>query len=337
MCYSKPGPRCFGHAFEKHQASLTKLASLEATSNEIRDSAKEIAQKHPSNYKDHADFKELKKKHAKNQIKVVAQKAVVRADRMAMDATVGGIESLNAQIDSLNPAVPEQKEEYENLIERLRAGKSQYDYSILRYDYLKGTVNGRAPSGYGSDEGINILKRRVRALDANPVTEEGPKKDRWTAKRNALLGQIHHAQATRSHAQAKITDHASATYEENRAKLNKIYLEQKDISAKHSAAEAAWKNGPEKKKELFLDERAKDGTPMRSQWSAGDRGKWDALCAESESAWEATVKPYSLRLDQLERAETQTRELVMKGSITPRQRAEQRANAGKTTHTGGKA
>lgn len=336
MCYAQPGPRCFGHAFEKHQKSLAKLTELEAVSTEIQESVKKIAHKYPKNYKDRSDYKALQKKYSENHGKVLKQKTVVRDDRLDMDATTGGIESLNAQVNALNPAVPEQKEEHDNLALRLNVGKQMYDYKIIRYDYAKGTVNGRAPSGYGSDEGINILKRRVQALNAHPVAQDGPKKDRWEAKRNALLNQIEHAKATKSHAQAKITDYASATLEENRAKLQKIYLEQTQIKEKHEKANEAWLTGPEKKKEAFLAERRADGTPQRTQWSAWDRGKWDALCNESETAWTETVKPYSRRLEQLERLETETREKVMKGSITPKQRAEQRAASGAKTTLGKK-
>lgn len=331
MCYASPGPRCFGHATEKYQKSQEKLAQLEAESKVISEEAKTLAEKNPTGYKHGADYKKLQKRAAANSSKIAKQKTVVRDDRIAMDATLGGIESINNRLAELNPAVPEQKSEHYDLTLRSHFAKANYDYKILSYDYTNGTVNGRAPSGYGSDEGIKILQNRVRALDNHPVEEAGPKKERWEAKRAALVKQIAHAKDTKKHAQAKITDLPSATLEENKAQLQKVYFAQNQTNERYDAAYTAYSEGPEKKKQEFLKLRKAEGTPNRVQWSAPDRGKWEALSNEAEVYWEENVKPYSIRKSQLERKEEDLREKIRLGSITPKQRTELKSGKGITS------
>lgn len=331
MCYASPGPRCFGHATEKYQKSQEKLAQLEADAKEIAEEAKALAEKNPTGYKHGADYKKLQTRAAANSTKIAKQKIVVRDDRIAMDATIGGIESIKSQLAELNPAVPEQRSAHYDLTLRSHFSQANYDYKILQYDYANGTVNGRAPSGYGSDEGIRMLQNRIRVLDNFPVTEPGPKKERWEGKRSALVKQLAHAKDTKKHAQAKITDRPSAALEANRDQQKKVYYAQMENKERYDKAYKGYMEGPEKKKQEFLRLRKEEGTPNRVQWSVTDRGKWEALCNEAEVYWEENVKPYSIRKSQLERKDEELREQIRLGSITPKQRKELKSGNGITS------
>lgn len=322
MCFAKPGPRCYGHASEKVKKTQTKLLAAETAVKEIEQKAKVIAVKSPNNYKNRADYKTLQQKHSAGQTKVLRLKRELRDDILEADATTGGIEELERRANALNPALDTEAKEYEELTQRLTAATKEYKSKLGKYDVERGTVNGRNPSPYGSDKGLLLLQAKKKALVDRASAATGDKKAKYEEQIAGVNEQIVHAKETMSYVQSNITDRPSASLAGNKVKLQEAYSELAKAHEKYLRGQEEYTNGPVQKMRDFIEEQKKAGTSARSKWSAADKKTYRDMEAEAEAMWNEKVKPSAHRIKQFEGISKKLEEQIYLGSITPKQRAE---------------
>lgn len=320
MCLSKPGPRCYGHASVKVTNTQNKLSAAEIAVKEIEQKAKAIAAKNPNKYKDRADYQALQQKHGGGQLKIARLKRELRDDTWDADATTGGIEELEKRVNALNPALETDEKEHKTLSDRLSAAKMTYKIKLHKYDAERGTVQGRNPSPYGSDKGLVILHAKKKAIIDRAAAATGEKKAKYETQIDAVNAQIVHAKETRSYAQSKITDYASANLAGNKAQLKDAYSELAKANENYLKGQEEYTSGPVQKMRDFIEERAKEGNSPRPKWSAAHKQIYKNMEADAEAMWNEKVKPSLYRGKQFDGIRQNLEAQISLGSITPKQR-----------------
>lgn len=321
MCYAKPGPRCYGHASEKVKSTKAKLTAAEDTVKELDQESKRLAQKHPRTYKERYDYKQVQKRKGAHEVKVGMLKRELREDNFDADATTGGIEALEQRIAVLNPALENEEQEFKSLSLRLNVAKQSYKNKLLKYDYEKGTVNGRNPSPYGSDSGLKLLKAKKRTILNRAASSTGEKKAKYEEQAAAVDEQISHATETKSHVQSRITDHASAHLAGNKARLQEVDMELVSIKKTYEENKEAYASGPVREMQDFVRKHQAAGYKFQSKWPAADKRAYKELEERAETMYEEKVKPFMHRTRQLEEVSSKLKDQIAQANITPKERA----------------
>lgn len=213
MCLKSPGARCFGHANEDAENLKTKQDETYESYNKVLGKA----------YTSQSDYERLKDRPgADQQIVKLYKKSAERyfrqsekeqaklsdlsqkydAAKKEANATAGGIEKLKEEIGTLE----EKGEETRFIREELRQAEQTYNVRMEKYDAIHQTVFGRKPSPYGSDEGIDTLRERLKKNEARlhalhkdelvNDTDNGLKIKRAQEASRRLKNQLEHAYAT---------------------------------------------------------------------------------------------------------------------------------------------
>lgn len=167
MCYASPGPRCYSHA--SVAATKTK-EKADALFQSIQDSRSEVElvsaliEKETDDKKIDSLIESRKKLVKQTETAVESHKAACvkwsQAEKDA-EATLGGIASLYTTIkEQTNSAKPDYKVIAETTM-RLNNAKNYFQKKLNKYDEAYGTVNGKKPSRWASEYGIDQLNQQI--------------------------------------------------------------------------------------------------------------------------------------------------------------------------------
>ena len=261
MCYKSPGPRCYGHANEDAE----KLKAKHDESQNKHNKALQDAYAFQADYerlKDRPDAVQSTVKFYQKSAKQEFRKAEKEKERMISlskkyddakkdaHATAGGIEKLEEEAQRL------QDLGYgaEFVKEDLREAKQTYNNRMEKYDERHQTVFGRKPSEYGTDEGIDTLRDRLKKNEARLTalhkdelvnnTDNRAKIERAKESSRRLRGQLKHAYAT------------------DKRRRDGIIHDPKEAAAAEARANASAKRGQES-----WDRSDTDGSA--TQWASG--------------------------------------------------------------------
>lgn len=271
MCYTA-GPRCFTHANEDAEKLKAKRDSSDARYRKVLNDA----------YDFQADYERLAKrpdavqstvkfykksaeqefrKAEKQKEKTIALAEKYDEAKKDANATSGGIEKLKEEI-----AVLENKGYGAEFVkEDLREAQQTYDKRMEKYDERNQTVFGRKPSPYGTDEGIDTLRDRLKKNEARLAalhkdelvndTDNRAKIERAKDASRRLRGQLKHAYAT------------------DKRRRDGIIHDPKDAAAARARANAAAKRGQDS-----WERSDTDGS--LTQWASGIRAEHHRMEAE---------------------------------------------------------
>ena len=230
MCYASPGPRCKGHAQEKHDAIMAKT---QETWNKVRKVEDEIKSMGVSNNDSKAYVKLLKKRDAlySDWQNLSAKQKEAKKE---IDATRGGLQDIKAKIAELSKdGSTDASLQSADLFMREEEGTRIYNERMLAYDKKKETVDGRTPSPYGDAQGIQTLTNRAKKLRAKYDRAASPdERNEIYVKYQAAVKARDHAVKTREHASNGIINPYKASLKTNQENLKKAQTELKSASEK---------------------------------------------------------------------------------------------------------
>lgn len=172
MCKKYPGPKC-GQHLKEQRAKLEERTATFVSRKKKASAEMEKARLNLSELLDNpatTKAEELKARSA-------YEKAIARSDRAAnaqrnhesilrvnnieFDQTLDGIAALENKVLQLaNASLPTAASE-----KRLKEAQEAYNKQVLAYDKLHGTVNFKAPAKNYDEEGISVLKDKIKVLD----------------------------------------------------------------------------------------------------------------------------------------------------------------------------
>lgn len=221
MCYASPGPRCYSHAKADVEKTQAQYDELEKRVKKLDDDVHYFIEKHQElsdkegcppgtlkHYKDQAIATAKQRDMAKQKMKKVQKKNHAAIEDAY--ATKGGMAALEESIIEI------QSRGFgaEFQIDELDKAKKTYAARMEKYDEKNQTVDGRKPSIYGNDEGIDELRGKLKDTqkklaetyqnDLIKGTDSRKKIDRLEEQERRLKGQLSHAYATDRHIQAGI-------------------------------------------------------------------------------------------------------------------------------------
>lgn len=266
MCYASPGPRCETHATERHDKLKAKAVD---SWQKVRAVEKEMFQIEaekgiPDQGKASDEYRKLAKKRNELLDKWQANSDAAREAKQEIDATSGGIKTLKREIrkhhsDGSSEAVAHR----DYLMRRLENGETAFAHKMRDYDIKNGTVDGRKPSPYGDEAGVNKLSDKVRYL------KEQYDNATDNAKRNAIYEKyktadkaLDHAVKTRDYAGQGIINPYKASLNTNYEKVQKYTAEHKEIKAKKAEAD-----------KVYADTVNKIQAVKRSEYEAGRKAE----------------------------------------------------------------
>jgi hypothetical protein len=167
MCYASPGPRCYSHASAAATKAKEKADALFQSIQDARSEVELVSSliEQETDDKQIASLMDTRKKLAqKAETAVVAHTAACakweQAEKDA-EATLGGISNLYKKIkEQESSAKPDYKVIAESTI-RLNNAMGYFKKKLTKYDEEYGTVNGKKPSRWASDYGIDYLNRQI--------------------------------------------------------------------------------------------------------------------------------------------------------------------------------
>lgn len=213
MCL-KGGPRCYGHALAAVEKAEDKSASAafqtEILKEEYNDanramyayngkdqSVKDgLTKARNDTYRDYGDSVEISNELDASRVRLQKE----------ADATVKGMEVLVEQRDNARNA-----QTFRQYHQRLLNAQRKYSIDLENHDRREGTVNGRKPSLYGTQEGLDELSNRrkknehkLAALHKQGLTEgDNPELSRKIKQGNdfhqRIIKQQSHAHQTFTH------------------------------------------------------------------------------------------------------------------------------------------
>jgi hypothetical protein len=167
MCYASPGPRCYSHASVAATKAKEKADSLFQS---IQDTRSEVAvvsdliEQETDDKRIDSLMESRKKLIKKTEIAVEAHNdSCVKWEQAEKDAeaTLGGIANLYKSVkEQENSAKPDYKVIAETTI-RLNNAKTYFQKKLNKYDEAYGTVNGKKPSRWASEYGVEHLNRQI--------------------------------------------------------------------------------------------------------------------------------------------------------------------------------
>jgi chromosome segregation ATPase len=201
MCYASPGPRCYSHA---SVAATNAKEKADALFQSIQDAQSEVELvssliENETNDKKIDSLIATRKKLAKKaEIAVDAHTAAcVKWEQAEKDAeaTLGGISNLYKKIkEQENSAKPDYKIIAETTI-RLNNAKGYFQKKLNKYDEVYGTVNGKKPSRWASEYGVDHLNQQIDKYQKRraKLDRNDPKYLSTSKKLKSLLEQKAHA------------------------------------------------------------------------------------------------------------------------------------------------
>ena len=201
MCYASPGPRCYSHASAAATKAKEKadelFQSIEDARSEI-ELVSALIEKESDDSKIGPLMESRKELVKKAGVAVEAHTAACakweQAEKDA-EATLGGIASLyNSVKEQENSAKPDYKVITETTI-RLNNAKRRFQNKLNKYDEIYGTVNGKKPSRWASDYGIEHLNQQIDKCQKRRAAlyRNDPKYLAASKKLKSLLEQKAHA------------------------------------------------------------------------------------------------------------------------------------------------
>lgn len=201
MCYASPGPRCYSHA----SAAATKAKEkADALFQSIQDARSEVELVSALIEKESDDTKigplmESRKELVKKaEVAVEAHNVACakweKAEKDA-EATLGGIANLYKTVkEEENSAKPDYKVIAETTI-RLNNAKRYFQNKLNKYDEVYGTVNGKKPSRWASEYGMEHLNQQIDKCQKlrSTLDRNSPKYLSESKKLKSLLEQKAHA------------------------------------------------------------------------------------------------------------------------------------------------
>lgn len=201
MCYASPGPRCYSHA---SVAATNAKAKADALFQSVQDARSEVElvsaliEKESDDKKIGALMQSRKKLVKQTETAVKNHNAACtkweQAEKDA-EATLGGIANLYTSIkEQENSAKPDYKEIAEKTM-RLNNAKRYFQQKLNKYDEAYGTVNGKKPSRWASEYGVDRLNQQIDKYQKVRSTLErnDPKYLSATKKLKSLMEQKAHA------------------------------------------------------------------------------------------------------------------------------------------------
>lgn len=230
MCYASPGPRCQGHAQERHDAIQAKTQETWKKVREAEDGMKAMEANGSTETK---KYERLAKKHGELHGEWIKSSEKQKEAKKEIDATRGGIKDLTQKIaesmdgDGSTDAAMHRM----GLLQREKEGKRLYNERMLAYDKEKETVDGRSPSPYGDAEGIQTLTSRMKKIKAkyDASSSYGERSELYSKYQVAKKARDH-AVKTREYASKGIVNPYKASLKTNQANLKESVAAHKEAS-----------------------------------------------------------------------------------------------------------
>jgi chromosome segregation ATPase len=201
MCYASPGPRCYSHASVAATNAKEKADALFQSIQDARsevDLVSSLIEKETDDRQIDSLLESRKQLTQKTEKAVEAHKAAcakwAQAEKDA-EATLGGIANLYKTVkEHENSAKPDYKVIAETTM-RLNNAKRYFQKKLSKYDEVYGTVNGKKPSRWASDYGMEHLNQQIDKYQKRRATLErnDPKYLAATKKVKSLMEQKAHA------------------------------------------------------------------------------------------------------------------------------------------------
>jgi predicted nucleic acid-binding Zn-ribbon protein len=320
MCLASPGPRCHGHASVKAEKLEGQVQEAEAKKEEIKTALSKIAKKFPKNYASRHDYQQVQARLGLAESNLNSYKRKHKVAVEELDSTVGGIQDLKERIAALNPALDEEVQEHDELVNRLAKGEVSYVKKLRAYDYERGTVDGRNPSPYGSDKGIHILAKRKKDLTSSVKGLNGENEEKIAA----INEQLAHARKTRDWASAGITDKASASLAANKEALKKSRTGLRDALKKQAEREKNYNDTYVVPMAELRDKHREEGKTLVVQWPLDEKRKLSSLRQAGDEYYVEFVKPSSYEVLKHKGIINHLESQIKLGSVSPKKRAESR-------------
>lgn len=236
MCYTSPGPKCADHVAEdkrelesEYYASRRLLhavmKAMWAMENEA--SSKEKAQAM-------SEYQDLVQQKNEVEAKVDALFDDIKEAKVRYDATAEGIEALEHELRLHHENnVPSISVSWGIVKRRLAAAKETYNSQMLAYDVANGTVDGKEPSEYGDDAGIQRLEKQVLKYKTKHEKANGSLKkfyhlNDWNDYQDCL----NHAMKTREYVNQGIVNPLIASRNTNLLTMKECTKKMEKLSAK---------------------------------------------------------------------------------------------------------
>lgn len=261
MCLKSPGPRCFGHANEDAENIKKNLDASTAKHDKHLENSKAFIADHdriankPDAVKSTVKFYEKSAmqerrdadKEKERMVKLAKKHADAKKDA---NATAGGIEKLKEEIATL------ESRGYgaEFVKDELREAEQTYNKRMEMYDERNQTVFGRKPSPYGTDEGIDTLRGRLKKNEAKLAALHKDELVNNTDNRDKI--------AKAKDASRRLKEQLKHAYATDKRRRDGIIHDPKEVAAAQARANAAAKRGQESWERSDTDGAA-------SQWSSG--------------------------------------------------------------------
>lgn len=271
MCYKSPGPRCYTHASQDVQKLQSKFdAAAKDHEKLIEEYNGRLLTYLKHDKQDGDDFKLAKKNYLEiqkevdaNDKKMAGIDEKLREAKLSANATPPGIEQLKEKLHD----VRDRGYGGEFVELELDQAKERYEKNMEDYDRENGTVYGRKPSDYASEEGLKTLEDRYEKADnridniLNKEAREGvSQRDKLlkavVAKRR-IDDQIKHAERTIDRMDNKVIPDA---------RVIKSHLDQ--AAQKTKEANDSWERS--------------DTDGYMSQWASGVMAEHHRMRAELE-------------------------------------------------------
>lgn len=201
MCYASPGPRCYSHASTAATKAKEKADALFQSVQDARSEVELVSsliEKEADDEKISALMQSRKKLMKKTETAVKNHNAAcVKWEQAEKDAeaTLGGIANLyNSIKEDQNAAKPDYKVIAEKTM-RLNNAKRYFQHKLNKHDEAYGTVNGKKPSRWASEYGVDHLNQQIDKYQKVRSTLErnDPKYLSATKKLKSLMEQKAHA------------------------------------------------------------------------------------------------------------------------------------------------
>lgn len=322
MCY-KAGPRCQGHAIERHEALSEKASKEWSKVREVENAQDALAKTDPVNYRDSKEYKKLEKKRSELAEKWKETGKELQEAKEEIDATKGGLSELQSKLAQAK-ANPRQTSEDQmhiaNLESRLAKGRERYNAKALAYDKENGTVDCRKPSPYGSPEGVTLLKERAgKAIaKARAATNEADR-DKYLEQSKAIVEQIKHARQTRDYVKNGIADSSRASLATNKIELDKVTKQYDRLHKENTEWRKNWEQGDYKEWQDYRKEQLK--TRTESRWTVGMKKEEQRLKEKAEAS-RYNPKNKGINMMELAKQRDTLKARVSWGQKTDEERAE---------------
>ena len=245
MCYASPGPRCESHAKERHAKLQAKSA---ASWQKVRDVEKEMFKVEPKGVSDgkepSKEYQKLAKKRDTLFTKWEKNYKDASEAKTEINATRGGIKTLRMEIaKTMHDGSTEAAIHRNYLTKLLDNGTETFNKRMVAYDTKHGTVDGRDPSPYGDDAGVQKLRDKTRSLREQYENEtQHAKREAIYKKYKSANNALDHAAKTRDYAQKGLVNPYKAALNTNYEKVQKYTAEHKEIKAKKAEADKIYAN-----------------------------------------------------------------------------------------------